>query len=153
MIGVFSTDPAVVAVGEQDLRIVSWSYIAARLVFVISSMFQAMGNTRPSLVTSLVRVVVVAIPALALARVPGFRLTWVWYLTVVSVTLQMALGLGCSTGNTRSASGHRGAAGHEPSTPDVPAGRRRNQGRVDKKRNRAVPFLGTPAAPRRRSPR
>lgn len=93
MIRVFSTDPAVVAVGEQYLRIVSWSYIAAGLVFVISSMFQAMGNTRPSLVTSLVRVVVVAIPALALARVPGFRLTWVWYLTVVSVTLQMALGL------------------------------------------------------------
>lgn len=93
LIRFFSTDPAVVAVGEEYLRIVSWNYIAAGLVFVISSMFQAMGNTKPSLVTSLIRAVVVAIPALALARVPGFRLAWVWYLTVVSVTLQMAIGL------------------------------------------------------------
>ena len=93
LIRVFSTDPAVVAVGEEYLRIVSWNYIAAGLVFVTSSMFQAMGNTKPSLVTSLIRAVVVAIPSLLLSRVPGFHLTWVWYLTVVSVTLQMAIGL------------------------------------------------------------
>lgn len=93
MIRFFSTDPAVVAVGEEYLRIVSWNYIAAGLVFVTSSMFQAMGNTKPSLVTSLIRAVVVAIPTLLLARLPGFHLTWVWYLTVVSVTLQMAIGL------------------------------------------------------------
>jgi len=93
LIRFFSTDPAVVAVGEEYLRTVSWSYIAAGLVFVTSSMFQAMGNTRPSLLTSFTRMVVVAIPSVALARVPGFQLTWVWYLTVVSVTLQMMLGL------------------------------------------------------------
>lgn len=93
MIRIFSTDPAVVAVGEEYLRIVSWNYIAAGLVFVTSSMFQAMGNTRPSLVTSAIRAVVVAIPTLLLSRLPGFQLTWVWYLTVVSVTLQMAIGL------------------------------------------------------------
>ncbi len=93
LIRFFSTDPAVVAVGEEYLRTVSWSYIAAGLVFVTSSMFQAMGNTRPSLVTSLIRMVVVAIPTVALARLPAFRLSWVWYLTVVSVTLQMTIGL------------------------------------------------------------
>lgn len=93
LIRVFSTEPAVVAVGAEYLRIVSWNYVAAGVVFVTASMFQAMGNTRPSLVTSLVRVVVVAIPAFLLARVPGFRLSWIWYLTVVSVLLQMALAL------------------------------------------------------------
>jgi putative MATE family efflux protein len=93
LIRVFSTEPAVVAVGEEYLRIVSWNYIAAGLVFVISSMFQAMGNTKPSLITSLVRVVIVAIPTFVLSSWPGFELRWVWYLTVVSVTLQMTLGL------------------------------------------------------------
>ena len=44
-------------------------------------------------ITSAVRVVVVAIPAFVLARRPDFRLVWVWYLTVVSVTLQMAVSL------------------------------------------------------------
>jgi putative MATE family efflux protein len=93
MIRVFSTDPAVVAVGEEYLRIVSWNYMAAGLVFVMSSMFQAMGNTRPSLVTSVIRIVIVAVPSILLSRLPDFRLTWVWYLTVVSVFLQMAIGL------------------------------------------------------------
>ena len=93
LIRVFSPDPAVVAVGEEYLRIVSWNYLAAGLVFVTSSMFQAMGNTRPSLIASGVRVVVVAIPVFILSTFPGFRLAWVWYLTVVSVTLQLALSL------------------------------------------------------------
>jgi putative MATE family efflux protein len=93
LIRVFSTDAAVVAVGEEYLRIVSWNYVAAGIVFVTASMFQAMGNTRPSLITSGVRMVIVAIPAFALARLPGFRLSWVWYLTVISVMLQMALSL------------------------------------------------------------
>ena len=93
LIRVFSTDAAVVAVGEEYLRIVSWNYIAAGLVFVTSSMFQAMGNTKPSLVTSLIRAAVVSIPSLALSRVAGFHLTWVWYLTVASATLQLVLGL------------------------------------------------------------
>lgn len=93
LIRFFSTDPAVVAVGEEYLRIVSWNYLAAGLVFVTSSMFQAMGNTKPSLVASFVRVVVVAIPTFVISTWPGFHLAWVWYLTVVSVTLQLALSL------------------------------------------------------------
>jgi hypothetical protein len=39
-------------VGEEYLRIVSWSYMASGVIFVASSMFQAMGNTIPSLVSS-----------------------------------------------------------------------------------------------------
>jgi putative MATE family efflux protein len=93
LIGVFSTDPAVVAVGEDYLRIVSWNFVASGIVFVASSMFQAMGNTLPSLATSAVRVVVVAIPVFLLARRPDFTLQWVWYLTVASVTLQMLISL------------------------------------------------------------
>lgn len=93
LIRAFSSDPAVIAVGEEYLRIVSWNYLASGLVFVTSSMFQAMGNTKPSLVASGVRIVVVAIPALVLSSWPGFHLAWVWYLTVVSVALQLALSL------------------------------------------------------------
>jgi putative MATE family efflux protein len=93
MVRAFSIEPAVVAVGEEYLRIVSWCYLGSGIIFVTSSMFQAMGNTRPSLLTSAVRVVVVAIPVFLLSRRPGFQLTWVWYLTVVSVALQFVLSL------------------------------------------------------------
>lgn len=93
MIRTFSSDPQVIAAGSDYLRIVSWNFVASGIVFVSASMFQAMGNTMPSLVTSFTRIVVVAVPLLLLSRLPGFSLRWVWYLSVVSVTLQMAMNL------------------------------------------------------------
>ena len=93
MIHVFSPDPQVITVGDEYLRIVSWNFVASGIVFVASSMFQAMGNTVPSLMSSLVRVVVLAVPALLLSRLPDFELRWIWYLSVASVTLQMVVSL------------------------------------------------------------
>ena len=93
MVGFFSSDAQVVAVGDEYLRIISWNYVASGLVFVSASMFQAMGNTVPSLLTSLTRILVVAIPSFLLAKLPGFQLRWVWYLSAASVTLQMTVSL------------------------------------------------------------
>src|SRR3954454_1785229 len=69
MVRVFSKDPAVVALGDDYLKIISWSFIASGLIFVSSSMFQAMGNTVPSLVASGTRMVVLIVPILLLSRV------------------------------------------------------------------------------------
>jgi putative MATE family efflux protein len=93
LVGLFTVDPAAIAVGEEYLRIISWNYVASGLVFVASSMFQAMGNTVPSLLASAVRICLVAIPAVALSRLPGFRLTWIWYLSVAAVLVQLALSM------------------------------------------------------------
>src|SRR5688572_9578467 len=60
---------------------------------VASSMFQAMGNTLPSLVSSAIRIIAVVVPAWILSRVPGFELQWIWILAGVSVFLQMAISL------------------------------------------------------------
>jgi putative MATE family efflux protein len=93
LIRVFSSDPEVVAVGDEYLRIVSWNFVASGVVFVCSSTFQAMGNTIPSLISSFVRIFAMAIPTILLSRVPGFHLRWIWYLSVGSVTMQMLLSL------------------------------------------------------------
>jgi putative MATE family efflux protein len=93
LIAVFSSDPAVIAVGEEYLRIISWNFIASGVIFVASSMFQAMGNTIPSLLASAARLLLVAIPSIALARMPGFRLHWIWYLSMGAVVVQLALSL------------------------------------------------------------
>jgi len=93
LIGIFSDDPAVIEVGDEYLRISSWNFVASGLIFVTSSMFQAMGNTIPSLVTSVTRVILVAVPAFILSRQPGFEMRWIWYLSVVAVALQMSLNL------------------------------------------------------------
>jgi len=93
LIGVFSKDPAVLAVGREYLRIVSWNFVASGLIFVASSMFQAMGNTVPSLVASGVRILLVAVPAILLSRSAGFQLHWIWYLSVGAVLVQLALSM------------------------------------------------------------
>lgn len=93
LVGFFTHDVAVVRVGAEYLRIISWNYVASGIVFVSASMFQAMGNTLPSLASSAVRIVVVAIPVLVLARAPGFQLTTIWYLSVASVYIQLGVSL------------------------------------------------------------
>jgi putative MATE family efflux protein len=91
LIGVFSNDPKVIAVGTQFLKIVSWNFMASGLIFVNSSMFQAMGNTLPSLLTSATRIVVVGVPVLMLSTRPDFQMVWIWYLSVASVLFQLAM--------------------------------------------------------------
>ena len=93
MVAAFSTDPAVIAIGSEYLRIISWNFVASGLIFVASSMFQAMGNTIPSLIASGVRIGLVSIFALMLARMPDFQLRWIWYLSVATVVVQLALAM------------------------------------------------------------
>jgi putative MATE family efflux protein len=93
MIRLFSVDPQVIAFGEEFLRIISWNFVASGIIFVNSSMFQAMGNTIPPLIASSVRIAVVALPAFLLSDLPGFELRWIWYLSVASVMLQMLMNL------------------------------------------------------------
>jgi Na+-driven multidrug efflux pump len=93
LIGVFSKDPAVILVGTEYLRIISWNFVASGLIFVASSMFQAMGNTIPSLISSAVRITIVAVPAVIMSHMAGFQLHWIWYLSVGAVLVQLALSM------------------------------------------------------------
>ena len=93
MMRVFTSEAAVISVGEEYLRIVSWSFMASGVIFVASSTFQAMGNTIPSLVSSLMRIVGTAIPVMFLSRVPGFALRWVWLLSAVTIFAQLTISL------------------------------------------------------------
>jgi putative MATE family efflux protein len=90
---IFTSEPEVISVGVEYLRIVVLNFVASGITFVSSSMFQALGNTIPSLATSALRLVVSILPAIFLARVAGFHLTWIWYLSAISVFLQMTLNL------------------------------------------------------------
>ena len=90
---IFTTDPDAIAVGVEYLQIVVVTFVPSGITFVSSSMFQALGNTIPPLATSTLRIVIAAIPAIFLARVPGFHLSWIWYLGAVATLLQMTLNL------------------------------------------------------------
>jgi putative MATE family efflux protein len=84
----FSRQPEVVEVGANYLRIISWNFVATGLIFTCSGLFQALGNTWPSLASSGSRLFTFVLPAVILSRLPHFSLTEVWYLSVATVTLQ-----------------------------------------------------------------
>ena len=84
----FTTDPAVIDAGALYLRIISWNFVASGLVFTCSGMFQAMGNTWPSLISTGSRLLTFVLPAIWLSRQPNFRIEQVWHLSVITVALQ-----------------------------------------------------------------
>jgi putative MATE family efflux protein len=93
LIRVFSQDPRVIAFGGDYLKIVSLNFVAAGIVFTISSVFQGMGNTLPPLLSSITRLILFALPALLISRLPGFEITYIWYLSVGSQVIQACINL------------------------------------------------------------
>lgn len=93
LVQIFSSDPAVIDVGEVYLQVTAWNFVASGVIFVTSSTFQAMGNTVPSLITSGLRIVLIAIPVLLLRNAPGFSLLWIWYISVGGIFLQLLMNL------------------------------------------------------------
>jgi putative MATE family efflux protein len=88
MVGFFSQDPAVIDVGSQFLHIISWNFVLSGVIFTCSSMFQAMGNTLPSLFSSATRLVTYSVPLIYVSSQPWFKLEHVWFLSVATVILQ-----------------------------------------------------------------
>ena len=92
-IRIFSDDPEVIRAGEEYLHVAAWNFVASGVIFVSSSMFQAMGNTLPSLLTSATRMLLIAVPVLWLSASPGFSLLWVWYISAAAVFVQLGMNM------------------------------------------------------------
>ena len=88
LIRAFTDDGAVIEVGVEYLRIISWNFIGSGIIFTCSSLFQALGNTWPALLSSASRVLLFAVPAVWLSTRSGFRLVDIWHLSVVTVAVQ-----------------------------------------------------------------
>ncbi|AWM02957.2 MATE family efflux transporter [Bradyrhizobium amphicarpaeae] len=89
----FSNDRETMDIAYLFLRIISLNMVAQGLIFTCSSMFQALGNTRPVLLSSATRVFTYSLPAIWLSTRPGFRMEYVWYLSVAATMLQAGLSL------------------------------------------------------------
>jgi putative MATE family efflux protein len=89
----FAASETAETVGATMLAILAFNFVANGVVFVAGSLFQALGNTLPSLLASASRIVLFAVPALLIAREPWFELRHLWWLSVGSVLLQMVASL------------------------------------------------------------
>jgi len=92
-LGGFTKDPETIAIGALFLRMISLNLVAQGLIFVCSSMFQGLGNTKPALLSSGARLITYSLPLIWLSATPGFRIEYVWYLSIVTTTLQAGLSL------------------------------------------------------------
>ena len=93
LLGGLARDPETMAVAVLFLQMVSLNLVAQGLIFVCSSMFQGLGNTRPVLWSSGARLITYALPIIWLSTRSGFRIEHVWYLSIATTTLQAALSL------------------------------------------------------------
>jgi Na+-driven multidrug efflux pump len=93
LLGGLARDPETMEVAVVFLQMVSLNLVAQGLIFVCSSMFQGLGNTTPVLWSSGVRLITYAMPIIWLSAQSGFRIEHVWYLSIVTTTLQAALSL------------------------------------------------------------
>lgn len=93
LIRIFTQDPRVIAEGGKFLKIISWNFIATGIIFSCSGLFQALGNTWPSLVSSGSRLLTFALPAFWFSMQPGFQIDTLWYISVASVAFQAVISL------------------------------------------------------------
>jgi Na+-driven multidrug efflux pump len=93
MVGFFTKDAAVIAVAAGFLHIISFNFVASGVIFTCSSMFQALGNTIPSVISSATRILTFAIPAVWLSTRPGFQIRHIWLLSVSTVVVQLVVSL------------------------------------------------------------
>lgn len=93
MVSFFAQDAEVVSVASTFLHFISMNFVASGIIFTCSSMFQALGNTMPSVVSSATRLVTFAIPAVYMSSRPGFELRHLWTLSVITTTGQLLVSL------------------------------------------------------------
>jgi putative MATE family efflux protein len=93
LVGAFNADASSTAIAALFLQMISFNFVAQGLVFTCSATFQGMGNTLPSLLSSCVRLLSFAIPAIWLSKQPGFKIEQVWYVSIAASTLQAVVSL------------------------------------------------------------
>ncbi len=87
----FTSEPDVIAVASDFLRLISWNFAASGLIFTCSGIFQGLGHTWPALGSTASRLLTFIPPAIWLSMQPWLELRHIWYLSVATVWLQAAL--------------------------------------------------------------
>jgi len=91
LVGLLSHQPGVIDAGADFLEVISWNLLASAVIFACSGMFQGMGNTLPSLISSAVRIALIMALAVWASHRPDFHLRELWVLSVSTTLVQAVL--------------------------------------------------------------
>ncbi|MEO6102553.1 MAG: MATE family efflux transporter [Pseudoxanthomonas sp.] len=89
--GPFSHDAATLDRATEYLQIAAWTMVLGGLNLVLSSFFQALGNTLPSLVANATRIGIFTIVGLGLSHQVDFQIRDLWVLSLAASAVQTAL--------------------------------------------------------------
>ena len=87
LLGMFNPSDAMLEIGVPALRIISLSFICAAIGIVFTSVFQALGNGMLSLIASVIRQLVVLLPAAYLLSRIGLNAIWWAFLIAEAVCI------------------------------------------------------------------
>jgi putative MATE family efflux protein len=89
----FTHDPAVLSIAAHFLRMISWNFVAVGIVFACNGMFQALGNTVPSFLSSASRLITFALPCVLLSQYPQAVLPEFWIASNLAALIQAVFSL------------------------------------------------------------
>ena len=88
LVGFFTHESDATEIGATFLRTISWTFIAQGVVFTCSGMFQGLGNTKPAMLSTAIRLTVFVPVAIWISKQPGFHLEQLWVVSVLTVWFQ-----------------------------------------------------------------
>lgn len=88
LVAIFTDDPEVMAISATFLQLIAWNFVAQGIVFTASGVFQGLGNTRPAMLSSGIRLLVFVPIAVYIKYQPEFAINQVWYISILAVTVQ-----------------------------------------------------------------
>jgi len=88
LVGFFTHESDATEVGATFLRTISWTFLAQGVVFTCSGLFQGLGNTRPAMLSSAIRLAVFVPLAIWVSKQAGFHLEQLRYVSVATVWMQ-----------------------------------------------------------------
>lgn len=93
LVSLFDAEASALANARVFLELSSWALVAQAVVTTCSSIFQSLGNTVPSMVSSCVRLLTFIIPVMWLSTESTYNVEDVWYLSVATLILQAGISL------------------------------------------------------------
>lgn len=85
LIVLFTTDPQILKLGSEYLRIVGLSYVPMALMFIITGVLRGAGDTVPTMLISIVNLLIIRVPlAKLLSGIPSLGHRGIWFAIAIS---------------------------------------------------------------------
>jgi putative MATE family efflux protein len=92
LLGLFTSDQSLLALGQHNLRILSLSYIPTAIMFTTNGLLRGAGDTFPTMVFSITSLWLIRVPlAKLLSNMPNLGADGIWIAIVISSIISMLM--------------------------------------------------------------